>query len=453
MYKLSEIGQQYKSKLISLDAAAAKVKSGDRIYMGFGAGVAKDLDAALAKRINDLKDLEFVSTVGFMDGPFKCFEASKGNDSIRFASGHFSGFDRKMADDGRCWYIPLQFRELPSYWALEGNGFDVAMIQVAPMDAFGNFNLGPQVADIVSAVKHSKMVIVEVNENMPVAFGLQTELNIADVDFIVEGTNQPLTVVPTKAPSETDKLISSKVVELIESGSTLQLGIGALPTCIGSMLCESDVKDLSCHSEMLVDSYYDLYKAGKLTGNKNVMKGKMVYTFAGGARELYEMIDKNQILCGAPVDFVNDIEVVSQMDKFVSINSCLGVDLFGQVSSETIGAKHFSGTGGQLDFVLGAYKSKGGKSFICTPSTRKLKDGRVISTITPTLVPGCIVSTPRMAAHYIVTEYGAVNLKGKTTRQRAELIISIAHPDFREELIKSAEKLGIWKTTSKFTGL
>lgn len=451
MYKLSEIQKQYKDKLISLSEAAGKVKNGDRIYFGAGTGVAKDLDAALAERINDLNGLEIVSLVTFSDGPFKTYEASKSNDTVRFASSHFSGYDRQMYNDGRCWYIPIQFRELPNYWFEENNGFDVVMIQVAPMDQYGNFNLGPQIADIHGAIANAKMVIVEVNKNMPIAHGIQTELNISKVDYIVEGSNAPITELATKAPTELDKLTAKHVVERIKSGSTLQLGIGGLPTCIGSMLCDSDVKDLSCHTEMLVDSYYDLFEAGKITGNKNILKGKMVYTFAGGSRKLYDMIDNNPIMCGAPVDFVNDIGVVAQMDNFVSVNSCLQVDLFGQVASESIGAKHFSGTGGQLDFVLGAYKSKGGQSFICVPSTRKLRDGRVVSAITATLEPGTIVTTPRMATHHIVTEYGAVNLKGRTTRERAELLISIAHPDFRDALIADAEKLGIWKNTSKCT--
>ena len=451
MYKLSDIQQEYKNKLVSLDEAAGKVKDGDRIYFGAGCGVTKDLDAALAKRVGELNDLQIVSLIGFQDAPFKTFEASKGNPTIRFASTHFNGFDRMMNTEGKCWYIPIQFRELPSYWGINGNGLDVAMIQVAPMDEFGNFNLGPQVADIQGAIANSKMVIVEVNKNMPIAHGIKTELNISQVDYIVEGSNTPISELASKAPTEIDKLTAKHVVEKIESGSTLQLGIGGLPTCIGKMLCDSDVKDLSCHTELLVDSYYDLYAAGKITGNKNVLKGKMVYTFAGGSRQLYDMVDNNPILCGAPVDFVNSIGVVSQIDKFVSVNSCLGVDLFGQVASETIGARHFSGTGGQLDFVLGAYLSKGGQSFICLPSTRKLRDGRVISTLTATMAPGTIISTPRMATHHIVTEYGAVNLKGKSTRERAELLISIAHPDFRESLIADAEKLGIWKNTSKCT--
>lgn len=215
------------------------------------------------------------------------------------------------------------------------------------------------------------------------------------------------------------------------------------------MLAESDISDISAHSEMFVDAYMNLYYAGKLTNNKKADKGLSVYTFAGGSKELYEFIDDNPICCSAPVDYVNSIHTISQIDNFVSINSCIGIDLYGQVCSESAGFKHISGTGGQLDFVQGAFLSKNGKSFICTHSTGKDRDGNKISKIHPTLPAGSIVTTPRSAVNYVVTEFGAVNLKGKSTWQRAENLISIAHPEFREELIKEAEKMGIWRNTSK----
>ena len=254
-----------------------------------------------------------------------------------------------------------------------------------------------------------------------------------------------------KPPTKIDKYIAEYVVSQIESHSTLQLGIGALPGCIGSMLADSDVRNINAHTEMFVDAYVDLFEAGKLTGNKPVDKGKAVYTFAGGTKRLYDFIDDNPICCSAPVDYVNSIETVSKIKNFISINSCIQVDLYGQVCSESAGVQQVSGTGGQLDFVLGAYASKGGKSFLCTPSTRTLKDGSRESLIKPMLSEGSIVTTPRTATNFVVTEYGIANLKGKNTWQRAELLINIAHPDFRDELIKDAEKMGIWKNTSKVT--
>ena len=215
------------------------------------------------------------------------------------------------------------------------------------------------------------------------------------------------------------------------------------------MLASSDIRNINAHTEMFVDAYVDLFEEGKLTGNKYIDKGKALYTFAGGTQRLYDFIDDNPICCNAPVNYVNNVNIISSIDNFVSVNSCIQVDLYGQVCSESVGHQQISGTGGQLDFVMGSYQSKGGHSFICTPSTRMMPDGTVESLITPMLTSGSIVTTPRMATNYIVTEYGAVDLKGKSTWERAELLIGIAHPDFREDLIKNAEKMGIWKYTSK----
>ncbi|MCR5481323.1 MAG: hypothetical protein K6F52_00805, partial [Clostridia bacterium] len=449
MYKISELQGQYKAKLISADEAAAKLKDGDRVHYGLGLGCVKDLDAAIGRRAaaGDVKNIMICNTVAVVSEPYKAYQDTQTAEQVSFSSAHFSGVDRKICRDGRSWYIPMQFRELPSYWPTNGNNIDVAMFTVGPMDKYGNFNIGPQVSEMWGVIKSAKLVIVEVNENMPRALGYQSEINLAEVDFVVESSNPPLSELKTKPPTEIDKKIASNVVELVRSGSTLQLGIGGLPLCIGSMIADSDLQDISGHTEMLVDAYLELYNKGKLTGKKNIDKGKLVYTFTGGSKELYDFIDNNPVCCVAPVDYVNSPHVIGQIDNFVSVNGCIQLDLFGQVCSESAGPAHISGTGGQLDFVLGAYLSKGGQSFICTPSTRTFPDGHTESLIAPILPPGSIVTTPRMATHYIATEYGVVNLKGKNTRERAELLISIAHPDFRDELIRQAEALGIWKSS------
>ncbi|HKM28753.1 MAG TPA: acetyl-CoA hydrolase/transferase C-terminal domain-containing protein [Anaerovoracaceae bacterium] len=451
MYKVSALQDEYKKKVITADDAAAMVRSGDRVHFGLGCGAVHDLDEALARRASELRDVEVISTVAIIPGPFKTYLATESNDQVKFASAHFNSWDRQMCKDGRCWYIPMLFCELPFYWKNNSCGIDIAMFQVAPMDSHGNFNLGPQVADMWGVIKAAKKIIVEVNENMPIAHGHQTQLNLYGVDYVVEGSNPPIAEVPTKPPTEIDRQIAAHVVDRIRSHSTLQLGIGSLPSCIGTMLAESDVRNINAHTEMLVDSYVDLYDAGKLTGNKPVDRGKALYTFAGGTKRLYDFIDDNPICCNAPVDYVNNITTIAQIDNFVSVNSCIQVDLYGQVCSESAGHQQISGTGGQLDFVMGAYQSEGGQSFLCTPSTRTLPNGKVESLIAPMLTPGAIVTTPRMATNYIVTEFGAADLKGKSTWERAELLINIAHPDFRDELIKSAEKMGIWKNTSKCT--
>ncbi len=449
MYKVSALAEEYKKKLITADEAASMVRPGDRIHYGLGCGSVVDIDEALAGRADELHGVQVFSTVTIREKPFALYEATDSNDQVKFASAHFSAFDRMMAKNGRCWYIPMLFAELPKYWINRSHGIDIAMFQVAPMDEHGNFNVGPQVADMWGVLKAAKKIIVEVNENMPVALGHQTQLNLYGIDYVVEGSNRPLAELPDKEGTKIDKMIASHVVERIKSHSTLQLGIGALPSTIGKMLADSDVRNINGHSEMFVDAYVDLFEAGKLTGNKNVDKGKAVYTFAGGTKRLYDFIDNNPICCNAPVDYVNNVHVVSSIKNFVSVNSCIQVDLYGQVCSESVGHQQISGTGGQLDFVMGAFQSEGGKSFICTPSTRTLPDGTVESIIAPMLRPGAIVSTPRTATHYIVTEYGAADLKGKSTWERAEALINIAHPDFREDLIMNAEKMGIWKYTSK----
>lgn len=449
MYKVSELASEYKKKLITADQAAAMVKNGDKLHFGLGCGAIVDIDKAIAKRADELRDITVISTVAIREKPFETYLATTSNEQVRFSSAHFNVHDRKMNRDGRCWYIPMMFCELPFLWVNNDNEIDIAMFQVAPMDSHGNFNLGPQVADMWGVIKSAKKIIVEVNENMPIAHGYQTQLNLYGIDYVVEGSNTPLAELPAKEPSEIDKAIASHIVPKIKSHSTLQLGIGSLPLCIGKMLADSDQRNINAHTEMFTDAYVDLFAAGKLTGNKPIDKSKAVYTFAGGTKRLYDFIDDNPICCNAPVDYVNNIATIAQIDNFVSINSCIQVDLYGQVCSESAGYQQISGTGGQLDFVLGAYQSNGGQSFLCTPSTRVGKDGQLESLISPVLPPGAIVTTPRMATNFIVTEYGAADLKGKTTWERAERLISIAHPDFRDQLIKDAEKMGIWKNSSK----
>lgn len=449
MYKLSQIAEEYQKKLVTPQEAAAIVKSGDRVSYGLGCSAPYDTDKALADHINNdgLKDVEIIDATLIQDHPFFTYTETESNDQVRFVSGHFNGFDRKMNKAGRCWFMPLLFNELPKYWSHKK--VDVAIFQVHPMDKWGNFNLGPQVADLRGILKSADKVIVEVNQKMPKALGYETELNIADVDMIVEGSNPDMPIVPNKPSTPVDDKIASFVVPMIKDGSTLQLGIGGVPSAIGHKLAESDVKDLSGHTEMLVDPYVELYEAGKITGKKNRDRGKIMYTFAGGTQRLYDFIDDNQIVFNAPVNYVNNINVVASIDNFVSINSCINLDLYGQVCAESAGYRHISGTGGALDFAQGAYLSEGGQGFICVHSTRKLKDGSLESLIRPTLTPGSVVTTPRSAVHYIVTEYGVALLKGQSTWQRAEALINIAHPDFREDLIKEAEKMGIWTKTSK----
>ena len=453
---MNDCKAEYKKKLVSAEEAAARIQDGWKLYWGFCNGCVHAIDEALAQRIHELKGIQIYATNPMRTEPFATYTAMAGEAPeeaaarARFHICHFGKFERMVSRAGSCWFVPNQLREQPLFWKRQPGFFDLVSFQVCPMDENGNFNIGPQVADVRGALLAAKRVCVEVNRNMPRALGKQTVINIKDVDMVIEGDNPPLLELKAAPAKDVEVKMAEAILPLIEDGSALQLGIGGTPNTIGAMLAASDIGDLSVHSEMLCDAYVDLYHAGKITGNKNLDRGQMVYTFAGGTKEkVYDFLDNNPLCCAAPADYTNAIQTICQIDKMVSINSCMCVDLYGQVSSEGTGYQHLSGTGGQLDYVMGAYLSNGGKSFLCTPSTRIEKDGTRRSLIIPAMPAGSVVSVPRSAAHYIVTEYGAVNLKAKSTWERAELLISIAHPDFRDELVKEAEKMGIWKRSSK----
>ena len=244
--------------------------------------------------------------------------------------------------------------------------------------------------------------------------------------------------------------IAEYLVQNMSNGSTLQLGIGSLPNAVGQMLAKSDLRDLGVNTEMLCDSYLQLYRAGKVTNRlKSIDRYKSVFGFAVGSPDLYEWTRENPGVVTYPVSYCNDPSIIAQMDNFVSINNCISVDLYGQICAETAGTRQISGTGGQLDFLEGAQMSRGGKAFICMTSSFTDKTGKVVSRIKPMLSQGDVVTDPRSLAFYVVTEYGGVNLLGCTTWERAERLISIAHPAFRDELIAAAEKQGIWIRSNK----
>lgn len=445
---MSVLLEQYRSRLVTAAEAVKKIKSGDCVHYGAFCGAVYDLDKALAVRVNELEDIITITTIWPYPEPPAIVQADPNSKHFKFQTTQFGAVERRMNREGNCWYIPVQFREQLKYFTQDVK-IDVAMLQVAPMDKHGYFNLGPQVADAPAIINQAKVVIVEVNEKMPVVHGIQNAVHISQVDCIVQGSNHELPALSAKEATEVDKKIASYIVERVRNGSTLQLGIGGLPNCVGSYIGDSDINDLSVHSEMFVDAFLNLYKAGKITGNKNLDKGKMVWTFAMGSKELYDFIDNNSVHHVCPVDYVNEISTIAMLDNFVSVCSCLETDLYGQVNSESNGLQHIGGNGGQLDFVLGAYLSKDGQSFLCTPSTFKAKDATISSTIKPTLSQGSIVTVPRQVTHMLVTEFGVANMKGKSTWQRAEALIEIAHPDFRDGLVKEAEKMGIWKYSSK----
>ncbi len=437
----------YKSKLVTADEAAKQVKSGDWVEYGFGINCARDFDEALAKRKDELWDVNIRCDIG----AYQHFtaEADPSGEHFTWNSWHVAGHDKKFIGKN-LYYIPMKFHENPMMTRKDCTPDNVAVIQVTSMDKHGYFNFGGSAVNNWAMMETAEITILEVNDKMPRCLGGNQEcVHVTQVDYIMESRNEPIMVLGSSAPSEVETKIAEHIIGRLYDGNCLQLGIGGTPNAVGNMVAASDLKDLGVHTEMYVDAYLEMYKAGKITGSrKNLDRYKQVYSFAMGSQELYDYIDDNPGLASFSVDYTNNPFVVAQIDDFVSINACIEVDLFGQVCAESVGTRHISGTGGQLDFVEGAYKSKGGQSFVCLPSTISYK-GETKSRIQPILTPGAIVTDPRTATHMLVTEYGIANMKGKSTWQRAEELINIAHPDFRDELIKEAEKMNIWRKVNK----
>jgi len=437
--------EEYQAKLVSPEEAVKLVKNGDWIDYGFGHSKPIALDRALALRKDELKDVNIRHVLSL--SPQACIEADPAGEVFTLNSWYFSGYDRKLHDRGRAFYSPMVFSNQALYYQRSiTDQVNVAMLRMTKMNQDGFFNLHCACASGRAIVKAAKKVIVEVNENLPWAVGGGDEVvHISEVDHIVEAESK-VEVIPAASPSEIDKKIARHIVPLIPNGACIQLGIGGLPNFVGTMLAESDIKDLGCQSEMLVDAFYHLNEAGKLTNSqKGVDQGKSTFAFAAGSQFLYDWLDHNPLLITYPASYTNNPRIIAQNPNTISINACLEVDLFGQISSESSGTRHISGTGGQLDFATGAFLSEGGISFICCNSAYEDKDGALRSRIVPALLQGTIVTVPRSLAHCIVTEYGTADLTGRSTWQRAEALINIAHPDLRDELIRDAEKMKIWR--------
>lgn len=440
----------YNQKLVSAEEAVKVVKSGDWVDYAWCTATPVALDKALAARANELTDVKVRGGV-LMWAP-EIFKVENPAEHFIWNSWHMSGVERKHIATGASFYAPIRYSELPRYYRDSECPSDVVMMQVAPMDQHGYFNFGPSASHLTAVCERAKTIIVEVNENIPQCLGgFEHCIHISQVDMIVQGDNPPIAQLPAGgAATEVDQAVAKLIVEEIPNGACLQLGIGGMPNAVGSLIADSDLKDLGVHTEMYVDAFVDIAKAGKINGSKkNIDRFRQTYAFGAGTQKLYDYLDNNPACMSAPVDYTNDVRVISSIDNFMSINNAVDFDLFGQVNAESSGTKHISGAGGQLDFVLGAYLSKGGKSFICCSSTYQTKDGQLKSRIVPTLNSGSIVTDTRTNVHYLVTEFGKVNLKGLSTWQRAEAIISIAHPDFREQLIQEAEKMHIWKRSNK----
>ena len=446
-----DFSEEYRQKLVSADEAVKVINSGDWVDYGWCTGTPDVLDKALAKRTDELINVNLRG--GILLRPLAVFEREDAGEHFTWNSWHMGGFERKLIARGCSYYVPIRYSELPRYYRDLEVKDDVALLQVAPMDKHGFFNFGPNASHLGAVCETAKKIIVEVNPNMPRCLGgTETGVHISKVTYVVEGNSAPLIQLAGGGPAtDVDKKVAELIVDQIPNGACLQLGIGGMPNAVGSLIAESDLKDLGVHTEMYVDAFVDIAKAGKINGSrKQLDKGRQVYAFGAGTQKMYDYLNDNPECMSAPVDYTNDIRSISALDNFISINNAVDIDLFGQVNAESAGVKHISGAGGQLDFVLGAYLSKGGKSFICLSSTFfNKKTGQLESRIRPTLENGSIVTDTRANVHYLCTEYGCVNLKGLTSWEKAEALISVAHPDFREELIREAEKLHIWRRSNK----
>ncbi|NLB52104.1 MAG: butyryl-CoA:acetate CoA-transferase [Syntrophomonadaceae bacterium] len=439
----------YSSKLRTPDEAVKAVQSGQWVWYSHFAMGPRALDQALARRAGELTGVN-VKGVCLMYEP-EIVKADPEKKSFIYHSGHMGAHERHLSDRSLAYYIPGNYGQCPDN-TRRGYMYPpkVAMIMTSPMDKNGYFNFGLACSYAKAICDLADVVILEVNPKVPLCLGGEQEsIHISQVDYIVEHES-PMPTIPSEFQvSDAEKKIASLLIEQIEDGATLQFGIGAMPSMIGKMIADSDLKNLGIHSEMMADCFIDLSEKGIVNGEKkNIDKGKITYTFALGSQQLYDYMDNNPRLATYPVDITNNPDIIAQNDKVIAINNAVEVDLYSQVSSESSGFRNISGTGGQLDFTIGALKSKGGKPFICMTST-KMQKGKMVSRIVPYFAPGTIVTLPRTYAPFIVTEYGIANVIAKSTYRRAEMLIDIAHPDFRDDLIKAAQEQNIWTRTNK----
>lgn len=425
----------YRQKLTTPDRAVRALKKGDKLFHGLVVAEPPALLSAIANRIrsNDLTNIRVYSlnpghhAAQTVLAPDLC-------DLIQAYSFFISGSDRSLVKVGLNYFVPAYYHQVPRL-ITEFIGVDVMVTTVSPMDKSGYFTFGTANDYTSTAARNCRHLIVEVNPNMPRVFG-DSLIHVSEVDAIVEN-HVPLMETLPGPTGPLDETIGGIVAEMIPDGATIQLGFGNLPNAIGSRL--TGHRNLGIHTEVFTSSMMELIRKDVVTGRKKTLHpGKNVFTGVVGPQEIYEFINDNPSMESYPVSYTNDPAVIARNHNMISVNSILEVDLLGQCNAEYLDQSQFSGTGGQLDFVRGAFNSPGGKSILAFHSTAK---NGTISRVVPRFDPGTVITTPRMDTHYLVTEYGAVNLKGKSTRERALNIIGIAHPNFRDELLREAENM------------
>ena len=423
---------EYASKRCSPDQALELLRNGDTIIVPTGAGEPPALLHALSARRTGFQDVRVAQILAMRK--YAYFDCDTVN-HVRHVALFFGGASRSAGQAGWADFIPAYFSELPGLIQRDLIPADVVFSMASPMDEHGNFALSLAADYTMAAVRKARVVVLEVNPNVPVANG-ECIVHLSQVTAIVE-SDEPVIEVGLPAIGAVQEAIGRHVADMIEDGSTLQIGYGGIPDAVVQQLTSK--RDLGVHTEMIGDGILKLVECGAVNNSrKTFMPGKMVATFALGSRKLYDFMHQNPMLEMHPVSFTNDPYLAGQNDKLVAINASLQVDLLGQCGSESLAHLPYSGTGGQVDFVRAANRSNGGKAFIVLPSTAK--EG-AISRIVPTLTPGTHVTTGKNDVNYVVTEYGVAQLRGKSARQRAEALIGIAHPDFRAELREAAKRI------------
>lgn len=429
-----------RSKFVTAEVAARAVHSGDWVDYGFGGGFPELMDKAIAARKGELKDVKIRG--GLVICPrIEVVEQDPEQSAFRYYSWHIGDYERKLQSRGLCEFIPMILRFLPDLYRYHIR-CDVACVPVSRPDENGYCGLGISNYAWRTIFENARTVIFEINEHLPMLQGVDGShrVHLSEAAYIVEGEHEPLPLRSYKDPSPIDIEIAKHVVKEIPDGATLSLGVGGVPFTVAKMLAESDLKDLGCHTGTISDAFLALHKAGKLTNaRKEIDTGRSTWNLAMGSQELYDWLAAEpDLFRPSDVDYVHSPERMSKINNFVGIMGGVQLDLMGQENAESAGKRQLSGIGGQLDFLEGAYRSKGGKGFICLNSARKDKEGNLKSNIVPFIPGGSVVSGPRTMIQYVATEYGVVKLSGLTVKERAQAMISIAHPDFREELAKYA---------------
>ena len=427
---------EYKKRLTTAEEAVSVVKSNDNIYIGGNAATPFVLLRALANRKDELYNVKLIHVLLMGEDPFSK-PGMEGH--FRHNSLFVGPADREAVNQGRADYVPIFLFQIPNLFYSGQIPLDVAIVQVSPPDEHGFMSLGVEVLASKAAVETAKIVIGQVNEKMPRVLG-DSFVHFSRFEKLVE-VSEDLPELKKKPFTEVERRIGHYIADLIEDGSTLQLGIGGIPDAVLSAL--KGKKDLGIHTEMVSDGIMEAIEQGIITGAKKTLHPhKVICTFILGSKKLYEFVDNNPFFEAHPVNYTNHPFIISQNENMIAINSAIEVDITGQVCSDSIGTYIYSGFGGQVDFIRGAAHSKGGKPIIALPSTAK-KD--TISKIVPFLKQGAGVVTTRADVHYVVTEYGIAYLHGKNLMERTEALIKIAHPKFRSELTEAAKERNLIK--------